>query len=378
MRYILEQSRKAVWSQRLALVFFALFALTLGLHRFANLTTPVAVNLFSVAIAGAGLALIVGFAALVGIWRSGDLGAGRAIFGILLSVVVLALPVWQLPSLVNLPRLYDITTDTVKPPAFDALAKARTAEGGDTNAAAYGRDQAVTQAAAYPDLRPETFARPAEETFGAVREVVKALGWTTVTDTPPQNGRPGTIEATDRSFLFGFTDDIVVRVADEGRGSRIDVRSSARHGQHDLGRNADRVRQMMGEVRGRIAALDTQDTVQKTVQAREERAAKAKLQKEREAAAKAEAERRTRLARAETAEEEAQARERRERRQREREDRAIPYQRANSDPENQEFRRMLRDRFREASQGERQQNNQRRRREKAKALRRFWEQLGQF
>ena len=57
-------------------------------------------------------------------------------------------------------------------------------------------------------------------------------------------GRPTTrrIEASEQSFWMGFTDDIVVRVAEAGSGSRIDVRSASRHGRSDLGGNAARIR----------------------------------------------------------------------------------------------------------------------------------------
>ena len=50
------------------------------------------------------------------------------------------------------------------------------------------------------------------------------------------------IEASEQSFWMGFTDDTVVRVAEADSGSRIDVRSTSRHGRSDLGVNAARIR----------------------------------------------------------------------------------------------------------------------------------------
>ena len=51
------------------------------------------------------------------------------------------------------------------------------------------------------------------------------------------------IEATDRSFWFGFEDDVVIRITAAGEaGSRVDVRSLSRVGGGDLGVNANRVR----------------------------------------------------------------------------------------------------------------------------------------
>ena len=50
------------------------------------------------------------------------------------------------------------------------------------------------------------------------------------------------LEAVDRSPLFGFADDVVVRVTAMADGSRVDVRSVSRVGKGDLGANAKRIR----------------------------------------------------------------------------------------------------------------------------------------
>jgi len=67
------------------------------------------------------------------------------------------------------------------------------------------------------------------------------MGWKIV-DAEKGEGR---IEATDRTFWFGFTDDIVIRIIPNGAGSRIDVRSASRVGKSDLGVNAKRIRAFM-------------------------------------------------------------------------------------------------------------------------------------
>jgi uncharacterized protein (DUF1499 family) len=52
----------------------------------------------------------------------------------------------------------------------------------------------------------------------------------------------GRIEATATSLLFGFKDDVVVRVVPAPGGTKVDVRSQSRVGRSDLGVNAKRVR----------------------------------------------------------------------------------------------------------------------------------------
>jgi uncharacterized protein (DUF1499 family) len=70
------------------------------------------------------------------------------------------------------------------------------------------------------------------------------MGWRIAAEAP-QEGR---LEATATSLLFGFKDDIVVRVAADGAGSRIDVRSASRVGGSDFGANAARVREFLRRV----------------------------------------------------------------------------------------------------------------------------------
>jgi len=56
------------------------------------------------------------------------------------------------------------------------------------------------------------------------------------------------IEATDRSFWFGRTSDIVIRVRQAGAiGSRVDVRSMSREAGNDHGRNVARLKAFFNE-----------------------------------------------------------------------------------------------------------------------------------
>jgi uncharacterized protein (DUF1499 family) len=64
----------------------------------------------------------------------------------------------------------------------------------------------------------------------------------------------GIIEATDSTFWYGFTDDIVIRVRAEGTGARVDVRSVSRVGRSDLGANAARMRPYLASLRAALEA----------------------------------------------------------------------------------------------------------------------------
>jgi hypothetical protein len=243
----------ARWAWRIALFSVGLLLAGLGLHRLAHFPTTVAMNLFLVAYALAGLAILVGMTALVQIWRTGFAGAGLAALGVLLPLISLAGPVFYLVAYMNLPRINDVTTDLASPPAFVALAK-RT---DGANPSTYpGQNFAELQAKAYPDLRTVVMDRPVDETFELVEDAVRRLRWRVAAAEPP-TGRPvktGTLEATDQTLLVGFTDDVVIRVEGGPVRSRVDVRSASRYGKFDFGQNAARVRRFIAELQARAEA----------------------------------------------------------------------------------------------------------------------------
>jgi hypothetical protein len=61
--------------------------------------------------------------------------------------------------------------------------------------------------------------------------LVRDKGWEIVADEP----KDGRIEAVDRSFLYGFPDEIIVRIAASNGGARVDLRSRSRVGRIDRG-----------------------------------------------------------------------------------------------------------------------------------------------
>jgi uncharacterized protein (DUF1499 family) len=260
-------SRKAAWSYRIAIWSLALFMVAFVWHRFFSLPTPLALKLLGAAVAGAVMSLVLGAAALVNIWNEGHLGAGRASLGAFLSLFVLAVPLWSLPNLLSLPRLYEVTTDPVSPPAFDRIAKIRQ---GQANPVHYEASFAALQASAYPDIKPLELQRPIIDVYSYVRETVKSLKWQVIDEQAPEGGRSGRIEAADRSLIFGFTDDIVIRVTGSQKSAKVDIRSSSRFGQHDLGRNALRIRLFMNDVRARLAQVERGEHMERVAESRQQ------------------------------------------------------------------------------------------------------------
>ena len=225
MRYYERRSQKAGIAYWIALLNVLAFVGTFAWHRFFDLPTPLALKIFYATVLLSGVTLTLAAAALVNIWNEGCQGAGKAGFALMLSLCQLAIPFALLPNLLYLPRIYEVTTDPANPPAFDRIAKIRQ---GQANPAHYEADFAPLQAAAYPDIKPLVLGRPPADVYSAVREAVKVLNWKVVVEQAPDATKKGYIEAIDRTWLFGLTDDVVIRVSGSLTAAKIDVRSSSR------------------------------------------------------------------------------------------------------------------------------------------------------
>ncbi len=238
----------ARWTSRIALFSVGVLATAIALHRVFSLPTPVALNLGAVAFAGAAMSLLFALFAAIGVWRTGRPGTSRIVFATLVGLGLVLWPLVYLPRYEGLPEINDITTDAVNPPALSVLAQQR---GMGANPVAYpGAAFAAAQAAAYPDIKPIEINRSSDEAFELAADAIRRLKMKIVQQDPPdiETGKPGIIDAVDRTLIMGFYDDVVVRVTGNDEHARIDVRSASRYGRHDLGRNADRVRQILKEI----------------------------------------------------------------------------------------------------------------------------------
>jgi len=143
----------------------------------------------------------------------------------------------------SVPPIHDITTDLEDPPSFVAILPLRA---GAPNAAQYGGPAiAAQQRAAYPGIATIILPLAPQQAFAKALAAARVLGWDVVAAVP-EDGR---IEATDRTFWFGFRDDVVVRVRPRNGGSVVDIRSVSRIGRSDTGTNAKRIRRFVGEIK---------------------------------------------------------------------------------------------------------------------------------
>jgi uncharacterized protein (DUF1499 family) len=173
---------------------------------------------------------------LLGSLRTGMSGMlVPALAGLVIGLVIFGIPLNMMRTAKRVPPIHDITTDTDDPPKFIAIMPLRK---NALNPAEYGGpDIAAQQHKAYPEVKPLLLGVPAEAAFDSALAVVRRMGWEIV----DANRSEGRIEAVDRTFWFGFQDDIVIRISHQASASRIDVRSVSRVGKSDIGANAKRV-----------------------------------------------------------------------------------------------------------------------------------------
>jgi uncharacterized protein (DUF1499 family) len=245
-------------------------------------------------------ALGLGLYSLADIWNSGAEGARTAIAGLVYAAPVLVILGLVAAAAIAYPRLTDVATDVDDPPMFTAPGAPKSVP--DTSRAAIQRD-------AYPEIVPHHYPLPLGEVYLAVRHIVDTRRWMVTSDVHPTElpgdataAAPGqavaeddevilalslksvmtqsrsgaatetqprageivippppvseaavpdneaTIEALAPTPVFGFLDDVVLRLRVTPDGTAVDMRSASRVGEHDLGQNARRISSFMAEL----------------------------------------------------------------------------------------------------------------------------------
>ena len=229
-----ERTPRAGARNAFGLVAGALFVLGPAL---AGLRLVPGIVGFALLALGGIVGLAVGLVSVVRAARGRGLGRGGAV-AVGVGAVFLALALRSAGA----PRINDFTTDPADPPAFSHAATLPPNVGRDMS---YPKAFAAVQHDCCADLRPARVRMGAPAALARADEVVRQMGLTVTWSDPSA----GLLEATATSRLFGFHDDIAIRVRPEPDGTaRVDVRSKSRDGQGDLGVNAARIRTFVQEI----------------------------------------------------------------------------------------------------------------------------------
>ena len=254
-------SRLAVWARRIALFSLAATFVAVIIVRSGALEIVPALSTLAGALVLACMAILLAFSAGIVIWQHGIGGGRQAVTALVIGTALIAYPLYLGVKAFRLPAIYDISTDPIDPPQFDAIARLRPR---DANPVTYaGLYTAEQQHAAYPDIEPDETTATPQDAYAAAMKVIAKRKWRVVDSRPPQGPQPrvidarasqagtvrdGIIEAVARTPILGFRDDVVLRIRPTVDGARIDVRSASRYGRHDLGTNAKRVRGLIDDI----------------------------------------------------------------------------------------------------------------------------------
>jgi uncharacterized protein (DUF1499 family) len=257
-------SSLATWARNLAVFSVVAVVVSILIVRFGFLEMKPALATFFGALGCAALSILIGFAAFAAIWQNGTRGMARILLALVIDLVVLAYPAYLLTRYRKLPPIHDITTDPIDPPRFEALARLRSGDGANTAVYA-GLYSAEQQRQAYPDIEPVELELPVERAYAITLQLVNKRKWLVIDERPPQPPRRiGRIEAVARTPIMGFREDVSIRVTPNGEDSRVDIRSSSRYFDSDLGSNAARIAKLIDDL-NTAAEADALKPVKKAV-----------------------------------------------------------------------------------------------------------------
>jgi uncharacterized protein (DUF1499 family) len=122
--------------------------------------------------------------------------------------------------------------------------------GDGANTAVYaGLYSAEQQRQAYPDIEPVELEIPVDRAYAITLQLVNKRKWLVIDERAPLPPRRiGRIEAVARTPIMGFREDVSIRVAPDGDDSRVDIRSSSRFFESDLGSNAARISKLIDDI----------------------------------------------------------------------------------------------------------------------------------
>ena len=97
-----------------------------------------------------------------------------------------------------------------------------------------------------PSAAPLVLTKPVTAAYAQAKAALRDFGLVLVAENPDE----GRLEATATGLIYGFKDDLVLRIQPQGLGSRIDVRSIGRLPRPDLGANCRRATALLDALRG--------------------------------------------------------------------------------------------------------------------------------
>ena len=289
--YIEERrSKAAIWCLRLAVFLVPFFILVILLYRFAKIDAVQMFILIAFGLLIALLSLVFAFKAISELWTKGYRGGSQVVRGMIITLLVLMPFGYQAFLALQYPLANDVSTDMLTPPEYiNAIAvRSSNADKGMNPVIEYDEEYSKKMILAYPKLQSRRYPAGPERVLEAVRTIVDDNEWLltgsqgipelknnaeseNTTELADNNTETPTgeeqieenietpddiyIEVLERTFVFGFENDVVIRIVSEDRNTLVDVRSSARWGKHDFGYNAKLIESFLQQLDGALLGI---------------------------------------------------------------------------------------------------------------------------
>lgn len=284
VRYERPYSRASTWARRLGGFAVLLFIVAALGHRLARMETPNFLVIAGVCTMLALVAFVLALAGLRALWVCGARGGRAAFWGLILSLVLLVPAGLAAERYIALPRIHEVTTDMLAPPAF---LEPPVVDHGWLKRPDMPAGKALElQRTAYPELSGRRYEGTIDRVLQATLAVARERNMTIVAtegferlrspadppemlpETPAEEG-PAIASATPENFVaplpipaprgreappvlptriviqgvvtdpvFGLPSDVVIRMTAEAATTFVDMRAVARYGSHDLGLGA--------------------------------------------------------------------------------------------------------------------------------------------
>jgi hypothetical protein len=244
MRVPVRTSKWATAARRFAGIALPLVVVSIFFHRAAAMPTVAFELVAAVGTLLAALAVIAALVAFVRLWISGDKGWGRAVTGLVFGGLCL-LPAGVLAAdFLRYPLIDEVSTSPLDPPPLlSGVVVAPPAPAA-----------AARLATLFPNLQPRNYPLAPAAVFGIVAAIVRDEGWQVLREDPPDdNGQGGQINVL-ATTLFGFREEVSIRLDPTSAGTAVAVRSVALTALHEAGANGMRVAGFLAELDTRIAA----------------------------------------------------------------------------------------------------------------------------
>jgi hypothetical protein len=245
MRILVRTSKWAIWARRFGALALPLAGLPVLLHREQWITSDNFQIIEAVALSLAAIATLAGLIAIARLWITGDQGWGRALQAVIFGAICLAPAGYLAFEASRLPATPDVSTDFTNPPQLVSFIPARFV----------GPEERARIEAAFPNARTRSYPVPVADMFTLVEQLVAERGWDVRSRRVPLNTlSTGQLNAV-ATTLFGWRQEVALRVTGTTEGSSVAMRSASLTSFHDFAENGLRIEAFLVDLDNRVTLL---------------------------------------------------------------------------------------------------------------------------